>query len=63
MKTRVECKECSGIQDATKDENNAPVYECRCCGAITPRRINHSQKREDKAAKFEAIIASLIHFN
>lgn len=63
MRAKVECKECGGIQDATRNLNDEPIYKCRCCDRETPRRVNHSKKREAKQAEIKDILASLIHFD
>lgn len=61
MRAKTECKECQGIQDAIRDEDNNPVYICRCCGAVTPRRVNNCKKRNTKSADIEATINSLLN--
>lgn len=63
MRAKAECKICQGIQDAVRDDDGRPVYVCRCCYNVTPRRVNHSKKREAKRARLEGIIASLVHFD
>jgi len=56
MRAKALCKVCEGIQDATRDENGSPVYVCRCCYAITPRRTNTSKKREDRKVILEELL-------
>jgi len=48
MRAKAECKSCGGIQDATRNEDNESVYVCRCCYAVTPRRVNNCKKRNER---------------
>ena len=59
MKSPIACKTCGGIQDATRNEENEPVYSCRCCYAITPRRVYQTAKRA-KQVEFDKLIKELL---
>ena len=60
-RAKAECKACGGIQDATRNDNNEPVYVCRCCWAETTRRINNCKARNERKARIDATIESILN--
>jgi len=63
MKSSIACKTCGGIQDATRNDENEPIYTCRCCYAVTARRVYQTAKKVAKQAnqdKFNDLIKELL---
>jgi len=59
MKTK-QCPDCKGIMNKSFDENSSPIWECRCCYKIFPRKIKISIEQKLKNEKMNNLINELL---